>query len=420
MAFISEIIGRPVTDLDGRSIGTIKDLVAHSWHEWIHPSIEAIVIRTRTSPITVPISSVLALFAPTVALKYGRDELPTFLLSGEDILLVKDVLDKQVIDTDGARVVRVNDLELLRVTGKILVSNVDVGGLGILRRVGLAKAAEAFANQLKFHLPQSYISWEDMELMRYDRAMRLRVPREKIADLHPADLAEILADLNKVESEQLLESLQLDAEQLADTLEEVELEFQASLVGTMSDEKVADVLEEMGPDAAADLLSELPPERSVDLLNLMEKEEADDVRRLLAYPEDSAGGIMTTEYVTLTAGLTADAAIQYLRLNGQEAETIFYVYVTDEAGHLIGVVSLRSLIFAMPQEPVADFMKKNVISVHVLDSQDEVAQMIAKYDLLALPVVDDQDILVGIVTADDALDKIIPTAWKKRLPRFFR
>ena len=237
-------------------------------------------------------------------------------------------------------------------------------------------------------------------------------------ELHPADVAEIISDLNRLQSGQFLEAL--DVEHLADALEEVEPEFQASLVEGMPDEKVADVLEEMEPDEAADLLAELPEERSQDLLALMEKEDADDVRMLLAYPEDSAGGIMTTEYAAVPPDITAAQAIQVLRETGSEAETIFYVYVTDEQEHLVGVFSLSALIFAQPDALVSEFMQKRLISVQLLDEQDEVAQIISKYDLLAVPVVDEENRLKGIVTADDALDKIIPTAWKKRLPRFFR
>jgi magnesium transporter len=200
----------------------------------------------------------------------------------------------------------------------------------------------------------------------------------------------------------------------------VEPEYQASLVEGMPDERVADVLEEMEPDEAADLLAELPKERSQDLLELMEEDEAEDVRKLLAYPEDTAGGIMTTEYAVVRPEHTAGQAIQVLRETGNEAETIFYVYVTDAEEHLMGVFSLSALIFANPDKPVQEFMHKRVISVNLIDEQNDVAQVISKYDLLAVPVVDEQNCLHGIVTADDALDKIIPTAWKKRLPRFYR
>ena len=152
----------------------------------------------------------------------------------------------------------------------------------------------------------------------------------------------------------------------------------------------------------------------------MEADEAADVRRLLTYPVESAGGLMTTEFASVTPDMTADESIQYLRTCADEAETIFYVYVTDAENHLVGVFSLSHLIFAPPEALVADFMAKRVVSVNLLDDQDEVAQVVSKYNLLAVPVVDEGGVIHGIVTADDALDKIIPTAWKKRLPRFFR
>jgi Mg/Co/Ni transporter MgtE len=166
-------------------------------------------------------------------------------------------------------------------------------------------------------------------------------------------------------------------------------------------------------------LAELPPERSEDLLELMEDEEAKDVRLLLSYPEDSAGGMMTTDVATVHPGLTAAKAIDALRNSGTEAESLFYVYVVDNEDHLLGVFSLSDLILAKPNTPIADFMHKKIVTANVLEKQDMLAQMVSKYNLLTLPVVDNDNHLLGMVTADDALDKIIPTAWKKRLPRFF-
>jgi flagellar motility protein MotE (MotC chaperone)/sporulation protein YlmC with PRC-barrel domain len=362
----------------------------------------------------LPFAAVAALLSPVIPLKYRCDEIPVFELLADDVLLSRDVLDKQIIDTDGARVVRVNDVELVRVNGTIYVSNVDISWLGILRRMGLV----GFAHSLSGHVKQKGISWDDVELMHRDQSMQLRVPAEKLHELHPADLAEIVSDLNRLESGQLLDSL--DVKHLADTLEEVEPEFQAELVEHMSDEKVADVLEEMEPDEAADLLGDLPKDRKEDLLALMEQDDADDVRKLLAYPEESAGGIMTTEYASIPPNLTAAEAIQVLRGMADEVETMFYVYVVDKEQHLIGTFSLNNLIFAPPGQMVSDFMTDRIISVNLTDDQETVAQVVSKYDLLAIPVVDEQNHLHGIVTADDALDKIIPTAWKKRLPRFYR
>jgi magnesium transporter len=417
MAFLSEILGHTITDIDGHYIGKLEDLIAREPSDAVHPIVDAVVIKDRNKLIIVPYALVMALFTPSIPLKCQADEIPPYQPFENDIFLSRDVLDKQIIDTDGARVVRVNDLELVRVNGTLYVGNVDIGMMGIFRRLGIADITHRITSLL--HLPdsQTFISWDDVELLRHDPFMRLRVPVESIAELHPADVAEIISDMNKLESGQLLEALNM--EQLADTLEEVETEFQANLVEHMSDEKVANLLEEMEPDEAADLLAELPEKRSRGLLSLMNKEDSDDVRKLLSYPEDSAGGIMTTEYACVPPNVTADAAIQWLRQNASDAETLFYVYVTDAQDHLRGVFSLKELIFAEPIAHVEDFMESHVKSVNLTEEQDEVAQVITKYNLLAIPVVDDQNVMHGIVTADDALDKIIPTAWKKRLPRFY-
>ncbi len=417
MAFLSEILGHTITDIDGRYIGKLEDLIARELADAMHPIVDAVVIKDRNKIIMVPYALVMALFTPSIPLKCRADEIPPYQPAENDIFLSRDVLDKQIIDTDGARVVRVNDLELVRVNGTLYVGNVDIGMMGILRRLGIAAVTQRISSTLHLPAPQTHISWDDVELLRHDPFMRLRVPVESISELHPADVAEIISDMNKLESGQLLEALNM--EQLADTLEEVETEFQANLVENMSDDKVADLLEEMEPDEAADLLAELPEKRSRGLLALMNKEDSDDVRKLLSYPEDSAGGIMTTEYACVPPNVTADAAIQWLRQNASDAETLFYVYVTDAQDHLMGVFSLKQLIFAEPTAHVEDFMEDRVKSVNLTDEQDDVAQVITKYDLLAIPVVDDQNMMHGIVTAEDALDKIIPTAWKKRLPRLY-
>jgi CBS-domain-containing membrane protein/sporulation protein YlmC with PRC-barrel domain len=414
MAYLSEIIGRPVTDLDGIAVGKLTDVIVRPWAEFPHPLIEAVTIEGKGGRRILPFSAVAALLSPVIPLKYRLNDAPLFELKEDDILLSRDVLDKQIIDTEGARVVRVNDVELVRVNGTIYVSNVDVSWVGIMRRLGLV----GLAHFLSGHLKRKGIAWDDVELMRRDQEMHLRVPAEKLHELHPADLAEIVRDLNKLESGQLLDTL--DVQHLADTLEEVEPEFQAELIEHMTDEKVADLLEEMEPDEAADLLGDMPRERKEGLLALMEKEDADDVRKLLAYPEESAGGIMTTEYAAIRPELAAAQAIEILRAMSDEVETMFYVYVTDAENHLLGAFSLNNLIFASPGAMVKDFMAKRVITVNLTDDQETVAQTVAKYDLLAVPVVDDQNCLHGIVTADDALDKVIPTAWKKRLPRFYR
>ena len=414
MPYVSELLGRAVADVDGTRIGRLDDLIAAMQVDMPHPTIVAIVVKRPRSGVTVvALHDVAVLVAPAIPLTKRWDDIVPYQPAEHDLFLARDVLDKQIIDTNGVRVVRVNDLELVRVNGHFYVANVDVSGAGLLRRLGLA----SMARQVGRRVPTATISWHEVELLPGDQPIRLRVPGNRVADLHPADLAEIISDLTRSEGGKFLESL--DVETVADTLEEVEPEFQASLVESMSDERVADVLEAMSPDAAADLLAEMPEERSADILNLMEKDEADDVRRLLAYPEDSAGGIMNTEFVVVRPDTTAAQAIDYLRKTAREAETIYYIYVTDEGDKLLGVFSLRELVLAEPDTLVTQFMHRRIVTVNLEDSQEETAQAVSKYNLVAVPVVDDERRLHGIVTADDALDKIIPTAWKKKLPRLY-
>ena len=417
MAFISELTGRPVTDIDGTQIGVLKDLVARPIKEFPLPVVHAIIIHGKAGDRTVPYSDLAALLSAAIPLKRASTEIPDYVPHDDDIRLVADVLDKQILDTDDARVVRVNDIELVRVNGDVIVSNVDIGVLGILRRIGLEKWGNWAARRFKSDLSAGAISWEFVEPLIHDQFMRLKVPSSKLADLHPSDIAEIISDLNRAEHSDILNKL--DLKQLADTLEEVEPDFQRDLIEHFPDEKVADVLEEMSPDEATDLLAELPDERRQGLLRLMQADEADEVRELLRYEEDTAGGLMTTEYVTVTPDMTAAQTIEHLRQVGEEAELVYYVYVIDREEHLLGVFSLSDLIIAQPETPITQFMHKRVVSVELNTEQDEVAQVVAKYNLIAVPVVDAENRIHGIVTADDALDKILPTAWKKRLPHFF-
>ncbi len=416
MPFVSELMGRKVTDIDGNTVGTLADIIANQANIPI-PKITSLKIKKGSSYLSVPVADVASLFAPVIPLNLRGEKIAEYSEANDDLNLVEDVLDKQIIDTNGVRVVRVNDLEITRVNGEFYVSNVDIGGTGILRRLGIKRAIPSMSSKAAGVLPSGMISWEDVELLTHDEPMRLKVPSDKLSVLHPADLAEILSDLNRQEGSKLLESL--DDETLADTLEEVEPDFQASLVEQLSNERIADVLEEMSPDEAADLLAELPEDRSEELLNLMEKDEAADVRKLLTFPENSAGGIMNTEFVTLPVDLTAGQAISRLRDTANEAETVYYLYVTDERSHLLGVFSLRQLVLANPRTRIKDFMETHLITVDLTDDQDHCAQIISKYNLLAVPVVDKENVVHGIVTADDALDKIIPTAWKKRLPKLY-
>ncbi len=376
MPYVSELQGRPVADVEGERIGLLQDVIATLQPGIGRPIIRAIVVKRVGGALVVPYDDIAVFLAPAIPLNKRLQDIVPLKPTDDDLYLIRDVLDKQIIDTNGVRVVRVNDLELARLNGHFYVSNVDIGGLGVLRRLGVARVAQRVADRLGRTLPPGTIAWDGVELLPGNGPMRLKVPSDRLTDLHPADIAEIISDLSRHESQQFLEAL--DVETVAETLEEVEPEFQASLVETMTSARVADVLEEMSPDEAADLLAELPEGRSEEILNLMEDEDARQVRKLLAYPEDSAGGIMTTEYVTVPPHLTAGQAIAHLRATAQEAENFFYIYVTDPQNHLLGVFSLQDLVLAKPQTPVKDFMLSRLITVNLLDKQEDVAQAVSK------------------------------------------
>jgi Mg2+ transporter MgtE len=283
----------------------------------------------------------------------------------------------------------------------------------LLRRVGAEGLAERVVGLAGQKLPRGIIPWHLVEpLGAQDANVRVTVPRTKLALLHPADIADIVEEMTVDERRAVFE--QLDIETAAETLSEVEPEMQASIVSDLEQERAADILDEMAPDEAADLLQDLPEERREELVELMEKDEAADVEELLSYPEDSAGGIMTTDFIALPAQLTAGGAIDKLRELQPDAELTYYLYVVDSQGRLDGVISLRDLVVAKPTTPISEVMDRNVLKVDATSPKEEVAALIAKYNLLALPVVDARRKLLGTVTIDDVVDIMLPRGWKKR------
>ena len=412
MAYLRELLGRPIADVSGRQVGTLTDLVATNHPHTAHPQITALSLRCNGHEQVIPVTAVTILIAPVIPLKFGVKNLPSYQCLVEDIFLGREVLDKPIIDINGIRIVKVHDLELTRINNNIYVANVIISsnGQGGRRwRLGLRRQTPSINS----------ISWDNIEFLSGHTPLRLKVPGDKLTDLHPADLADIVSDLARHrQGETIIENL--DVPTLADVLEESEPEVQASLVEHISNDKMAEVLEAMASDEAADLLAEMPPARSQAVLNLMEANEAADVRKLLTYPVDTAGGLMTTDFIAVPPDLTAAEAIALLRREGHKAQTLYYIYVTDSDMHLLGVFSLRDLILAEPSTAITEFMHCRVVTVRLEDSQDDVAHVISKYNLLAVPVVDNHNRLHGIVTADDALDKLIPTSWKKRLPRLHR
>jgi CBS domain-containing protein/sporulation protein YlmC with PRC-barrel domain len=417
MAYLSELVGREVRDAKGALIGTLADLLIAEANGEVYPRVVALAVkRNGDAPTLLPWGGTEDLAGNKIILQ--RPPSAPYQLQGNEVYLARDVLDKQVIDINGSRLVRVNDLELAKIGDDYRLVNVDVGGRGLLRRLGWEDVFARWVERFRRELPGRQIAWTDIGFVpRGD--LKVRVARAKLKELHPADIAEILEDLRPREAGQLIRDL--PDEKAADVIEELEPEFQADVLETLPDERAADIVEEMEPDEAADVLQEMEEDKRAQVFNLMEPEEAADVIELLPHPEDEAGGLMTTKYVAIPPGISVADAIQRVRREAvaKEAETIYYVYVVDADERLVGVFSLSDLVLAAPDATVDSIMHTKPIHVHLDAPREKVTEAIAKYNLLAVPVADAEHRLRGIVTADDALDMILPNDLKIKLPRLF-
>jgi len=312
-------------------------------------------------------------------------------------------------------VVRVNDVQVIEAGDTWRVSGADVGLQGFLRRL----MPKGFYGSDR---PVEVIDWADVGYLATDTAtvtVQLKSSKDKLARLHPVEIAQLAETLSPVHRTEVVESL--DDEIAADTLEEMSTEAQARILEEMDEERAADILEEMSPDDAVDVLDEMDEEKAQELFDLMEDEEKADVAELMPFEHDTAGGLMTTEFVAVPKDLTVGGAIARLREMAETPNMIYYLYVVEEEGSwkLVGLISLRSLILADPTAKIADVMRSEFRFAHPSDSAEEVAQTIAEYNLLDLPVIDDEGDIAGIVTVDDAMEILLPKNLQRSLPRLF-
>ena len=417
-AYLSDLLRMSVLDRDGKPAGRVKDIAVRPGDAF--PLVTRLILRARgrRDPVPLPWSAVRSVSAEAITLHLPYSELQACPSEDGEVFLVDSVLDKQIVDVKGRRVVKVNDLKLGSVQGQVRLVAAAVGTRGLLRRLDLEGPALRIWGWFGRRPHERLISWEHVHALDpASHQLQLDLEREKLRRLNPADLADILGELSAPDRAMVVSSL--DDETAAAAMQEMEFELQREVLDAVEDEKAADILEEIKPDDAADLVGDLPKERADELLALMEPEEADDVRELLRYPDDSAGGLMTTQLISVPAGMTAQEAIGYIRKAGEEAETIYYCYVVDDQNRLVGVFSLRELVVSPPTRVIDDIMVREVVAVTPDTSHEETAGFIARYNLLAIPVVDAERRLLGIVTVDDAIDAVLPTRWKKQLPKVF-
>ncbi len=401
---LSELLGAPVFDTAGARCGRVRELALKPQED--RSRVAAVIVKTKAGNRLLPFTSVTSINGGIRADTSSAGWAPGDRAEGM-LLLEHDLLDQQVIDVFGRKVVRVNDLDLHEESvgnrPVLKVDSVDVGPRGAIRRLLKGVVPMAALRALLRQIPPRPIPWDFVDLIETDpaRRVKLKISHERLARLHPADIADIVEDLAPDEREAVFETL--DEEVAAEALEEVEPKVQKAIVESLDSDRAADIVEEMQPDAAADLLSELPEERTSEILLEMKPEERNEVVELLEFKEDSAAGRMTTQYLALGVDKTAQDAVETLRHFEGGVETVNTIYLVDSDGTLAGVVPLVKLVLAKPDTPLLSLTQEPLISTHAGADEKEVAELFDKYNLVNLPVVDDQKKLTGVITSDDVI-----------------
>lgn len=407
MIYLSQLMGNPVYAADGEKIGSVSDLGIATGE--VFPRVTSLAFK---GPGRTPFMISWRKYVDTydekeIHLKVPAVEIRFSYLQPDEVLIARDILNKQIVDTRGMRVVRVNDLKLSDTSStQLRLLGAEVGARGILRSLSpaLEHVALKVARTFGHPIPERIIAWSYMDLVERDLSnVKLSVSHKTLDDMHPADIADIIERLDPRLRGQVF--AQLDDEQRAGAMAEFDDDAMAAeLMGGMNEREASRMLSEMDPDDAAELVSELDYDKAEKLLRLMGVQEQRAIRQLLGYREDTAGRIMTSEFAALPENKTVADAVELLRGLDEDFESVRYVYLSDEDNKLSGVVTLNSLIVAEPQTPLADICTREVITASPEDDQEDVAEDIAKYNLLAMPVVADDGHLLGIVTVDDALD----------------
>lgn len=403
MIYLSQLIGRSILSKEGEAVATINDVVVLYGKEDYAPVI-GLVAKYRRRLFFNSCSNLKEISLKGATLRSDVLDLTPFSRRNGEILLAKDVLDKQLIDIDGKRVVRVNDVQIFGAGTDWRVSGADVSFQGFVRRL----LPTGFYGSKR---PVEVIDWADVGYLATDSktvTVNLKSSKDKLARLHPVEIAQLAQELSPLHWTDIVDSL--DDEIAADTLEEMSTENQVRVLEELDEERAADLLEEMSPDDAVDVLEEMDDEKAHELFELMEEDEKVDVAELMTYEKDSAGGLMTTEMVTFSRSMKVGDVLGELRTSAETPNMIYYVYVVDKPGSkkLCGLATLRSIILSDQESTLGDIMRGEFRSAHPDDSGEEVALRIAEYNLLALPVVDDDRNIVGIVTVDDAMEILLP------------
>lgn len=402
---LSDLLGRPVYEPSGAKAGRVREVALVPQEDTAHVS--GFVVKTPSGDRLLSVKAVKSIDG-VIRARVAPADWHDYSSSEGMLLLERDLLDQQIIDVHGRKVVRVNDVDIHEViaadgTLTFKLTAVDVGARGAIRRLLKNVVPNAALRPLLAKIPPILIPWEFVNLIETDPARRvhLKISSDRLSKLHPADLADIIEDLAPAEREALFQTL--DEDVAAQALEEIDPKMQVSLLNSLDSDRAADIVEEMDPDAAADLLNDLTPERSEAILEEMEPEEREDVEELLDFEEDTAAGRMTTDYMALAPTARVSDAIEMLRHFEGGLESLSTIYLIAEGEKLVGAVPLAKLVLATPDTPLSELATGPPISCHPGADEREVAETFDKYNLITLPVVDDDGVLTGVITADDVI-----------------
>ena len=407
MLYLSQMLGKPVVDSSGEKIGTISDLAISTGE--VFPRITSLAFQ---GPGKVPFMISWRKYVDEfddegIKLSVDSPDIRFSYLQPDEVLLARDLMDRQIVDTQGLKVVRVNDLKLSKSGTQLRLLGAEVGIRGILRGLApwLERAVVSVAKTFHKQIDERIIAWNYMDLLDRDLSeVQLSVTHKRLDELHPADVADILEQLDPQQRANVFKHL--DESQATEAISEMEDEYQADFIEDLDDAKAANVLANMDPGGAVGIVPALSYEKAEALLRLMGVEDAAEIRRLLGYKDGTAGGMMTTQFVAVPETFTVRETIEVLRELPEEHPTVHYVYVLDEYDKLVGVLSLRTLVLTDDSKVMHDIMYTDLITASPDETEDDVAADVFKYDLPAMPVVDERGKLLGIVTTDDAWDAI--------------
>jgi len=401
---LSEILGAPVFDSTGARAGRVREVALAPQEDPVR--VTGFVVRTKSGERLLGGEALASVDRGGVRALRPEPEWAPYAGSEGLLLLERDLLDQQIIDVHGRKVVRVNDVDLHAESANghlvLKIGAVDVGPRGAVRRLLKGLPIGVLRRALN-KIPPRMIPWEFVSLIEIDpaRRVKLKISHERLARLHPADIADIIEELAPNEREAVFETL--DEQVAAQALEEIDPKLQVSIVNSLDSDRAADIVEEMDPDAAADLLGDLAEERSEKILAEMEPQEREEVSELLEFEQDTAAGRMTTDYIALEATAKVADAVERLQKFEGGVESLSTIYLTDKSGKLVGAAPLAKLLLSSPEKPLRELTSEPLIFCPAGASEKEFAETFDKYNLLTLPVVDENGRLTGVITADDVI-----------------